>query len=501
MYDADYIRTPFYRTVSVDGREDTHVAAVNRGSVPNVLPNSNYRPYQLFALRTRLQPIVNRLFPSEYEGEAKYAVRYNMRMLDNKLTNIIQLYDGKECVMIKGSDREYLQRVVNEILGNNPNMSLLISNNTVFMNNPFSDGRHTLISDCWSRRIIPFLRLPRNYNGQMRSSSEYQIGGLYIDLSMKVNYQRVYNDLYMSIVKTIDRLYNEGNVVLPASFSPIQLEKWNVRSVGRISSVTYPTQNVVFAPNWIDRRLTDPVGGPVAFIQKHLIGGSNKILLDVGGDDIIRRHQIAKSFESSGLKFQFRDHFVEVDVDNLRMSQRAASLVDNAKYIIVGKVFNMYSIQPQLFNTILTVYPTSDSKLGIKPSNMIGYQVDDSNNRYCLSCEVPYDSDVEYYYRALNRWYQSYVNEEPVLPLIEGTEISVEPSITPPIEPTVRVDTQQPTVARRRPRFVVDDLGLPTSMPYIRKPSEIKTIRPMLPPISGVMANLGLTSDMVAVGA
>jgi hypothetical protein len=492
IHDADYIRTPFYRTVAEDGNEDINPQVVNSDR----LPHSNYRPYQLFALRTRFQPIVNRLYPSEFEGEAKYAVRYNMRMLDGKLTNVIQLYDGNDYLMMKGRDRMYLQQGVDWILGHNPDMSLLLSNTTLFMSNSLTEGPHTLISDHWTRRMVRFLRFNSDYRAHIRPASEYQIHGLYIDLSMRADYQQSYNNLYMGIARRINQLYNDGYIVLPISFNSLRLKKWGLASSRRVPSNTENgTRNVAFHPIWKDRRLTDPVGGPVAFLHKHVVTESNLVLIDTGSDDIIRRHQVAKSFESSGIRIRFRNNFVEVEVDNLRMAQRAAYLVDLSKHIVIGKVFNMYASQPRLFNTILTVYPISNSTLEIQAEDMIGYQIDDPEYRYCLSCQVPYESDAEYYYKALNRWYQNYINNEPVVPLIVGTEVEIpiEPQIVRPVVIEPRI------VERQRPKIELDDLG--RILTDLGKPNKVEIVQPRLPPISGILTNLGLTPAMVAVGA
>jgi hypothetical protein len=438
----DYIPTPFYKT--------TPESRLNIGEVRHPsstcsrFPQANYRPYQLFALRTRLQPLVNKRYSSDQPGVAAYIVRYDTKMLNNKLTVVIKLLDGDEYLKMKAEDYTYFQRAVDWLTGNEPDVALLISNSTIFMSNLLADTGKSLISDCWSQGIMKYLAFSPNIRPHTRKSGRFQVAGLYVDLSRMADYRGAYNKLYMDSAKRIDYMYQDGYISLPVGFDPKRLAKWQVSAAGpkqplysfEINDTMRP---VLFRAMWKDNRLTKPVGGLVPFLQKHLIEDSNRVLIDIGSDGIIRRHQVAKTFKGyfTVEDYVFKYNFVEIRADNLARAQLAASLVQRSTSMPVGKVITMRNTHPNIFNTYLAMFPSGNTSLKI---DMIGYVV--SGGQYNLSCQIPYEANPTYYYKALTRWYEAEINGQVVEPLIKSSpaletklSISEPPLISIPIKP------------------------------------------------------------------
>jgi len=511
----DYINTPFYETLP----EVKYPSEYSRNPASNCtrFPQKNFRPYQLFALRTRLQPLIDKKFGLKPDGGARYIVRFERLRINDRLEVVIRLHHGIRVdsstdgiAKLNSADYDYVRSAVNWIIGHEPDLSLLINKNSQFITNILNDNDQSMISNCWSSQIIEFLSLHPILRPHIRPADRYQTAGLYIDLSRRINYRQDYNDIYLNVVRSINKMYNDGLMPLSAKVDLNRLNRWEVKSVGlniplTISEDNDASRKALYRATWKDKRLTDPVGGMIPFLEKHLVRNNKKILLDIEDDGPLIRHKISRGI--SGLmgvdKYIFRGTMLEVEVEDLKSAQIVADMVDRSKFIPVGRVVTIYANDPRQFNTFLLSFPSSDSKLRI---DMRGYRVDDSSYLYCLSCHIPLSGNPSFYYKALNRWYNRVINQVSTEPLIKAKSIvkpSIElPSIKPATEPTI---SKRPTITLPKmeiPYQLFDNLGkkqqpipqMPSIPEMPGKPISISTT----PMMASLYNNIGIPTMAMA---
>lgn len=515
----DYVRTPFYQTAQ-EVKESTDYGRYRAANCTR-FPQKNYKPYQLFALRTRLQPLINKHFGLKSNGDAKYIVRFNQVRLNDRLIVVVRLHRGvrvdnpeDDIVKLTKINHQYVQSAVDWITSREPDLSLLINDDTTFMFNSLKPGEKTLIPNCWSQQITKFLSFSSHIRPHSRRQTQYQIPGIYVDLSRMIDYRKSYNDIYINIVRQINLMYEDGFLSLPTYFDVKRLDNWQTKPIGLNIPLTTSEENdpgrmVLFRARWRDTRLSGPAGGIVPFLQKHLVRGSNQVLIDIGNDDAITRHRVAKTFRGhfSAADYRFRNNFVEVKADNLIRAQQAASLVEKSKLMPVGKVITMYGRDPRQFNTYLTRFPTSDSKLKI---SMLGYQVDDSRNLYCLSCQIPYESNPQYYYEALSNWYKQVINQVEVPPIIPAVPlpiakpVDISPIIYPPVvleeKPKLSIKTAlkpvylKVAVPKIRPSVILPG-KLPPTISFPTLPTLPQQVYPQM---TSILTSLGIPAAAAA---
>lgn len=482
----DFIRTPFYKT-RLDLRPTSHHDRYPASACTR-LPQRNYKAYQLFALKTRLQPLVDKRF-AHIGG---LIVNYQSKMIDDKIMVIIKLYDGEDYFNIESNDHQYLQDAVNYITGNDPDVSLLIADDSQLLYTSINmlDSEKQLIPNCWMQNIIKHLSFSAHLRPHHRQKTRFETAGIYVDLSRTLDYQEFFDNTYLSAIGRIRDMYGYGYFSLPTAYDIDALAKWGVVPIGLNieiykEDIGDETRPVLFRANWYDLRLTQPVGGMVPFLQKHLIGGSNKVLIEVGGTDVLTRHRIAKRFQGyfSVRDYMFKDKMVEVKVNNLKEARRAASLVKRAKTLPVGKVISIHFQKSEQFNLFLYLFPENNNpeKSGLVGVDMLGYVTDDQRNKYCLSVQVPYYANMNHYYKMLNRWYREQTIAEVGIPLIRTAPptrpvIPAKPSLViPPIKPFIK----PPLI--KIPPITIPSLVSPTK-PYI-KPPKLFIKPPLVPSI------------------
>src|SRR6056297_1440010 len=127
----DYINTPFYETLP----EVKYPSEYSRNPASNCtrFPQKNFRPYQLFALRTRLQPLIDKKFGLKPDGGARYIVRFERLRINDRLEVVIRLHHGIRVdsstdgiAKLNSADYDYVRSAVNWIIGHEPDLSLLI---------------------------------------------------------------------------------------------------------------------------------------------------------------------------------------------------------------------------------------------------------------------------------------------------------------------------------------------------------------------------------------
>lgn len=502
-----YVPTPFYQTLL----EPVNPTRFNRNKAYNCtrFPQKNYKPYQLFALRTRLQPLINKHFGLKSNGDARYIVRFNQKRLNNRLVVVVNLHSGEitdipddDIVQLTESDYNYVKSAIDWITGIEPDLSLLISNDTIFMSNTFNISNQEFISNCWSRSIISFLSFSSHIRPHMRDPKNYQVGGLYVDLSHMVNFKQAYDDIYLDSVKRINQMYESGFISLPTSFDSGRLINWGTYPIGLNKSIDINeeydlSRKVLFRPRWTDKRLTDPVGGVVAFLQKHIGRGSDQVLLNIGGSDPITRHKVAKTFQGfiSVIKYKFIGDMVEVEANDLNTAQKLATLVERSKTMPVGRLITIYGSDPRQFNTYLARFPSSNSSLKI---DMLGYRTDDSRDNYCISCKIPYESDPDFYYNALTNWYNRNVNQIEVPPLIA-------PYVAIKSPEAVEIPSQIPKIRIKKPGPIVKeimqpiyfDIEKPRAKPSIMLPKLHEFLPQLKPSISTILSSVGIPATAI----
>lgn len=417
---ADFIRTPYYRQPYLvqSGGPHLQLDPIEIPLIDSELKpaydqefDSNYTPYQLHVLRTNLDPLLAKYYNSAQTGQY-YFVRFDRRMLDSKYTVVVTVHDGLNQVKLSEPDRLFLKQAVDDILETRHNLTLLFSNQTFFTTNSLVkqelDNRETkkIIPNSWIMKISKHIVFDKTLRAHYRPDDEFTVGGIYANLSGAVDYNKVYANLNFNIMRNINYMYKRGFVSLPTELiDDEQLLKWGVRSLNESDIDIKNHNNLLFSPAWKDTRLTGPVGGVVEFIQKHVIQKSNKVLLDLGSESAAVRHQVSRAFQSTfGLEeYIFKGRWVEVLADNINIAQKAASLINMSRNIPASNIITINSADKLHVESYIYLFHKSSNN--VPGVHIAGYITNDDYNKYCLSCQIPVNSNHNYYLNKIEEWY------------------------------------------------------------------------------------------------
>ena len=456
MAEATYLRTPYFQT---------RIPSRTGGCLQQ--PQTNYYPYNLFALRTRLEPLAKKRL-----GLAIF-IHFNSRYLDEKILVTVEFWQAGQPLILNPADKNHLQRALNHIVANEPDLVLLMSEGSQWPLDltELSQGERKLLPSWWTRDVAPYLSFTPHLRPHYRPAREFQIPGLYLDLSRLDSHASFFKEIYKDAMNRLNEMFNQGYLSLPVSFDTEQLSRWQVASLRSITrDDAHSLVKTLFYPEWEDLRLTRPVGGMAAFLVKHLVRGSNRVWLKVGRGLLVR-HQIAATFQRRFTVNQYRffNDIVEVEANNLEEAQAAASLVELAQSLPVGKIVLFQFPSRDWFNLylILLHQMTEAEKIraGLRELRVLGYRVVTANASFCLSGHIPYHANGLYYQTMIRRYVKSQVTRIPELLV----------SITEEQKPEVRV---QQLVGPQRPVIEVAKIKSLAKVPPIK--GELVKERPLV---------------------
>nr|QBK90729.1 MAG: hypothetical protein LCPAC201_00300 [Pithovirus LCPAC201] len=388
-----YLLTPYYQIKS-----DITLGTCGR------YPERNYTSYSLFALKTRLEPLARKRL------KTPVLIHFDQVDLNQRLKVTVEFYTMGEPISLSDHHQKYLQEALDYITGHEPGLSLLISKGSKWVVNDITltSRQQTVIPKWWVNEVSKFLSMASRLRPHYRPKNEYQTAGIYVDLSQFDSHNSFFKNIYLNSVEQLNSMYTLGYMSLPRGFELDRLKKWKMKSLKLIPD-SDSLKRTIFYPDWKDQRLTNPVGGLVSFLDKHVVHHSDQVLLEIG-QDLLIRHQVAITFKMliPSDKYIFRGKFVQVEAANLNEAQTAASLVDISKNIPVGKVITFqFSSRGRLnlYLTVLNNLTDQDKKeIGLIGLEIQGYRIDDPQTPYCLSCQIPYSANSFYYQGLIRDW-------------------------------------------------------------------------------------------------
>ena len=396
-------------------------------------PERNYTSYSLFALRTRLEPLARKRL------KTPVLIHFDQEYLDRRLKVTVEFYTSGKPISLSTHHQKYLQEALDYIVGHDPGLSLLISKGSKWLVDDITltSRQQTIIPKWWVNEVSKFLLMASRLRPHYRPEKEYQIAGIYIDLSQFDSHTSFFKKVYLNSIDQLNSMYALGYMSLPRGFHSERLEKWKIKSLKLVSDFD-SLKRTLFYPDWEDQRLTNPVGGLVPFLDKHIVHSSDQVLLEIG-QNLLIRHQVAISFRRSipSNKYTFRGKFVQVEATSLAEARTAASLVDISKTIPIGKVITFQFSSKGRLNLYLTVLNNltdQDKKeIGLIGLEIQGYRIDDPQTPYCLSCQIPYNVNSYYYQGLIRNWVRNQTSQadqlKSFLPKVPPVKVSEVPSV------------------------------------------------------------------------
>lgn len=167
--------------------------------------DSNYREYNLFCLKTRLRPFL------EKRNLSKLTIEFIPVQRGSRIYIGLRLTDAGERVTLSPKDQQALEEKVKEITTINRTYCLLYSSDArIYLDWRFCRQK---ISSDWILSLLPYLPLDSVINPYLDN------GYLYVDLSIYLDYDTKYQELYVEIEKHLRQLYQQGAVVCNSTFA------------------------------------------------------------------------------------------------------------------------------------------------------------------------------------------------------------------------------------------------------------------------------------------
>ncbi len=438
--DVPYLVTPYYHTRNNYAGEKSDVAIL---AGEDNFPHLNYRPYNLFVLRTRLEPILRKRLPYPV------MINFDTYRLDHKLTVIIELRRKGQIVDIETHHRKYLQDMINKITADEPQFCLLLGEDSQWViNDGLTNDSQSLIPASWVKELMPFLSFNPYLRAFYRNAIDGQASGIYLDLSRVDAYASFYRVLYQGTIRRLEEMYVKGFLAVPSSINTALLEKWGLVRVSEdnLDDLSQVRKYLVW-PHWQDKRLTDPVGGMVPFSQRHLWQNRNSMLLEVG-ENLYDRHRVSKylAMYRPDLEFRFCGSQVRVAISNLADAWQVAALVDSSRNGKVGRIGVLSFPNRSMYNLYLTYAYTMTTEdknnNGLDESDIRGYKTDDETRPYWISIEMPFYANSQYYVTQFKKYVWTNIAQEAgqiaeIVPTISKISVPI-PSLVPQFKPALK---------------------------------------------------------------
>ncbi len=332
--------------------------------------DSNYKPYNVFCLESRLSPIISKLLGNNINLIFKSVKENNRMALKIELVEVADATHIGEAILnhtvvLNDKLQDEVDRIVTE------NMKYcLISRDNLYQ---IADKKYP---KGWFNSVVGYIPLPSEYNPFIRPE------GIYLIFNPDSDYKKEYNRLVGNVLDTIKTYYKDGTVYGADSISvPWKLERLDVNTV----------TPRLFRAMWKDRRFAPDL---VGFLMDK-INGNPYIQIKIP-DNLTRRHEISKVLNKGGIPAIFIGDRVKVPADDLDEAQYIASLVENAQAKASGKT----ATYPVNSSDQLQDYIAAAQVL-LPDGDVTGYQVANPEKPYMFSCKIGLDMSIRSFVRAL----------------------------------------------------------------------------------------------------
>lgn len=336
-------------------------------NVSQILPQPNFEIYELFTLRTKLEPkILNYLgfdvqivFMSQVapaaHGQSKndvMTIQFEKIPLPEPDTTVIPLP-----IPIKLTPAQYqqIESWVTEALTNYPDYALITY-----------DGFNMVItksyvSDTWLKSMYQYVTIADEYNPFIRTE------GIYVKLNPKDEYITIYSNIVADIIRQLKAFYEQGYVVGAQQIA----EFWNLMRQDILSPF-----GQVYSPTWIDTRIAPD---RVNFLLQR-IAGQTYINMKIDSNKVYR-HVLAHELNRLSINFFYSYSDIHFQATTLTEAQYIASQIENTNYAeVYGQVLILEFPDPVWYQS----YESVIYSLYDQPS-FVRYKTDSPLTPYILS--------------------------------------------------------------------------------------------------------------------
>lgn len=389
------IWTQFYQTIiepsksyCIDGKE------------------SNYTPYQLFVLTTRLNYWIQKHWDKNITIGFPSAVRDNKDYITIQPINV----DGNVKPTIDMAAR--IQKFVNKLTSQPLRGLLLMSGDSIITNNENIKHDQLIPSD-WIHSMLPYVKIASKFNPYIEKE------GIMVELTNYLDYKNVFDRLIIDIVGQLRTMYSQGYIINP----PLDIvKKWKLVATKSNGSLYQPDEITRFIgplkPIWNNSKITQKYDGPYGFLRSR-INGDSFIDLYVG-ENYFTKHIVSQYLLTSNITGSFSDYYVKFEAEDYSQAQKVVSMIDSYSNKYSGRVIRLYT--NRLSWTLL--YRGIAENLGY--DNTTVYLTDDIKNPYIFSCVIPISDNSDEVIKTISITSDEIVNrieDEMVLTLNINSDI------------------------------------------------------------------------------
>lgn len=280
-------------------------------------PIENYKPYDLFVLKTRLMSKI-----SEMLGESVQMRFINVKD-GGKMNVTLQFFDMNDVsfegnvvdvpLELSDSQRVLIERWMGEVLSYNPEF--------VFIDPKSFKISSDIPSLSWILSVVPYLVIDEKYNSYVNDE------GIFVELDPDSDYLSVFNALNIKLMEQLKEMYDVGVVVGGSELADLS-EKW------QLAVMDVGTSNPeVYYPRWKDERFAPNL---VDFMLERMYG-SKHITVEMPDSDVAR-HYIAIYLDREEIPYKFNGHEVLVEAEGLNEARMACSIISRALSELKGRV-------------------------------------------------------------------------------------------------------------------------------------------------------------------
>lgn len=355
------IITPYYRTIV-----ERNVTECSEE------PDFTYDPYKLFCLRTKINPVIIKMFGPGVDIRFITVQKHNKMYMTLTIVKNDQIPTASNpdpvdtSIELTESQIEILQRYVDEFTSDDIDTCLILSSDGIVFNTdnkPLPTG--------WVRSMLPYIELNETVNS---FANDYGLFGVF---NQYIDYLNTYNQVLQQAIERLQYFYNMGYIIYASTIK----DSWDLEPVD--------SDGIVYSPRWQDERFAKNM---VEFLQSRIRGDEHINLMI--GDSYVQRHFIAKDLcdvlGMECIKSTFSNCYVKIIARDLSEARSISSIVFLASAKAVGRVFIIKLSSLSLGYMYGKIY--DEIKTNVDYTWII-YHTDDYLYPYTFSGQIDYNDD------------------------------------------------------------------------------------------------------------
>ena len=325
-------------------------------------PEPNFTNYTLFSLNSHLSNWINHNWDSRIELSFPSYIKPNQPK--RKYITIVPLVGGEKMYMSDIMISE-LQKVVNNITEEQQKSILLLDYSSILLDNKI------MISTRWIEQMLQYVNIPIIYNPYVTKI------GLYVELRNEIDFTSIYADLSLLVINELKEMYRGGYISKPSNNI---INNWKL--------VPVDIEQNIYAPNWEDNRITKSSGNMYNFILNK-VNNINTIDYELGDNKVVY-HTLSKQLNNLNyIDYIINDNYLRINVENLEMAQKIASLIEYVTIYTEGSVIIKYVTSIDEVN----IYKEIAQVLEYIEIISV-YKINDNERPYSVSFLFPLDTGI-----------------------------------------------------------------------------------------------------------